>query len=84
MPRESDPDRPRARPGVRPCRVRHERNLAVANRTRVAKLDVASGSPAASAPVLKVALVAPSAKNDLAFTQSMVEAVQSLQTKYRP
>ncbi len=39
-------------------------------------------SPDASAPVLKVALVAPSAKNDLAFTQSMVEALQGLQSSY--
>ena len=44
----------------------------------------ASTAPAASATTatttLKVALVAPSAKNDLAFTQSMVAALQSLQT----
>ena len=38
----------------------------------------ASAAAAASTP-LKVALVAPSAKNDLAFTQSMVTALQSLQ-----
>jgi basic membrane lipoprotein Med (substrate-binding protein (PBP1-ABC) superfamily) len=31
---------------------------------------------------LKVAIVAPSAVNDLAFTQSMVDAVQSLKSKY--
>ncbi len=37
------------------------------------------GSPAKS---LKVAIVAPSATNDLAFTQSMVDAVNSLKTKY--
>ncbi len=50
--------------------------------TSTSPSGTSAGSPAASAPVLKVALVAPSAKNDLAFTQSMVEAVQSLQTKY--
>ncbi len=41
-----------------------------------------AASSAASAPTLKVALVAPSAVNDLAFTQSMVEAVNSLKTSY--
>jgi len=39
-------------------------------------------SPSPAATTLKVALVAPSAVNDLAFTQSMVEAVNSLKTKY--
>ena len=40
----------------------------------------ASAAPATSAATttLKVALVAPSAKNDLAFTQSMVDALQGL------
>ena len=47
----------------------------------------ASSAPAASAaavsgPPLKVALVAPSAQNDLAFTQSMVEALKSMQAQY--
>jgi basic membrane protein A len=37
---------------------------------------------ASSAPVLKVALVAPSAVNDLAFTQSMVAALDSLKATY--
>ena len=42
-----------------------------------------SPSPsAAAATTLRVALVAPSAVNDLAFTQSMVEAVNSLKAKY--
>jgi basic membrane lipoprotein Med (substrate-binding protein (PBP1-ABC) superfamily) len=43
----------------------------------------ASSAPTAS-PVstIKVAVVAPSAVNDLAFTQSMVEAVNSLKTEY--
>jgi basic membrane protein A len=40
-----------------------------------------SPSPAA-ATTLKVALVAPSSVNDLAFTQSMVEAVNSLKGKF--
>jgi len=39
-------------------------------------------SPSAAATTLKVALVAPSAVNDLAFTQSMVEALNSLKGKY--
>jgi basic membrane lipoprotein Med (substrate-binding protein (PBP1-ABC) superfamily) len=45
----------------------------------------ASSAPSPSAPAattFKVALVAPSAVNDLAFTQSMVEALNSLKTKY--
>ncbi len=42
-----------------------------------------AATPAASAaPVLKVALVAPSAVNDLAFTQSMVAALNSLKKAY--
>ena len=50
---------------------------------------VASGTLAGAAttsrsvtPQLKVALIAPSAHNDLAFTQSMYTALKSLQTKY--
>jgi basic membrane lipoprotein Med (substrate-binding protein (PBP1-ABC) superfamily) len=50
---------------------------------------VASGTLAGAAttsksvtPQLKVALIAPSAHNDLAFTQSMYSALKSLQTKY--
>ena len=39
-------------------------------------------SPSPAAVTLKVAVVAPSAVNDLAFTQSMVEALNSLKTKY--
>jgi basic membrane protein A len=35
-----------------------------------------------TAPQLKVALIAPSAHNDLAFTQSMYAALKSLQSKY--
>jgi basic membrane lipoprotein Med (substrate-binding protein (PBP1-ABC) superfamily) len=38
----------------------------------------AGASPSAAAEPLKVAIVAPSATNDLAFTQSMVDAVNSL------
>ncbi len=36
----------------------------------------------AALPQLKVALIAPSAHNDLAFTQSMYSAIKQLQTKY--
>jgi basic membrane protein A len=39
-------------------------------------------SASSSLPVLKVALVAPSAVNDLAFTQSMVAALEQLKTSY--
>jgi len=45
----------------------------------------AAGSPATTAaatPTIKVALVAPSAVNDLAFTQSMVAALDSLKQQY--
>jgi basic membrane lipoprotein Med (substrate-binding protein (PBP1-ABC) superfamily) len=45
----------------------------------VASAPTSSGPPAA---IFKVALVAPSAVNDLAFTQSMVEALNSLKAKY--
>jgi len=43
-----------------------------------------TGSAAAtrSSPTLKVALIAPSATNDLAFTQSMYSALEALQAKY--
>jgi len=57
--------------------------------TAAATLLVAVGSLAGSAagttrgsPQLKVALIAPSATNDLAFTQSMYSALKSLQAKY--
>jgi len=57
--------------------------------TAAAALLVAVGSLAGSAagttrsaPQLKVALIAPSATNDLAFTQSMYSALKSLQAKY--
>lgn len=42
----------------------------------------APGSSAPAAAPLKVALVTPSAVSDLAFTQSMVEALDSLKTQY--
>jgi basic membrane protein A len=54
----------------------------------IAALTVVMGAPAAAAPTtpaasqLKVALIAPSAHNDLAFTQSMYAALQSLKAKY--
>ena len=44
--------------------------------------SAAATSPSPAATTIKVALVAPSAVNDLAFTQSMVEAVNSLKGKY--
>jgi basic membrane lipoprotein Med (substrate-binding protein (PBP1-ABC) superfamily) len=54
-----------------------------------AALLVATGSLAGAAagttrssPQLKIALIAPSAHNDLAFTQSMYSALKSLQAKY--
>ena len=57
--------------------------------TAAAALLVATGSLAGAAsgttrssPQLKVALIAPSAHNDLAFTQSMYSALKSLQSKY--
>jgi len=40
------------------------------------------GSSSSATPTLKVALVAPSAVNDLAFTQSMVEALNTVKAKY--
>ncbi len=39
-------------------------------------------TPSAAATPFKIAIVAPSATNDLAFTQSMVDAVNSLKSKY--
>jgi basic membrane protein A and related proteins len=54
----------------------------------VASVVAAAGTFAGSAPAtpgatqLKVALVAPSAHNDLAFTQSMYSALKTLQAKY--
>ena len=40
------------------------------------------GGTTAPAETLKVALIAPSATNDLAFTQSMYDALKRLETKY--
>ena len=55
----------------------------------VAALLVAAGTLAGAAagktrstPQLKVALIAPSAHNDLAFTQSMYSALEALKTKF--
>ncbi|MGO9660772.1 MAG: BMP family lipoprotein [Acidimicrobiales bacterium] len=45
-------------------------------------MSAAPAGAASTMPVLKVALVAPSAVNDLAFTQSMVAALDSLKTSY--
>jgi basic membrane protein A and related proteins len=51
----------------------------------VAALAVAAvptATPKSQAPQLKVALIAPSAHNDLAFTQSMYHALRNLQKKF--
>ena len=45
--------------------------------------SVAPAGAATPMTTLKVALVAPSAVNDLAFTQSMVSALESLKTSYK-
>lgn len=45
-------------------------------------LNGAAAPAARSTTTLKVALIAPSAHNDLAFTQSMYAALKTLQTKY--
>jgi basic membrane lipoprotein Med (substrate-binding protein (PBP1-ABC) superfamily) len=45
--------------------------------------SVAPAGAASPTTTLKVALVAPSAVNDLAFTQSMVSALESLKTSYK-
>ena len=45
----------------------------------IAPASAPAASTSATGSVLKVALVGPSAKNDLAFTQSMVDALQGLQ-----
>ncbi len=53
--------------------------------TAVAALAVAAvptATPKSHAPQLKVALIAPSAHNDLAFTQSMHHALLNLQKKF--
>jgi len=42
----------------------------------------AAAAPASNGATLKVALIAPSAHNDLAFTQSMYAALQQLKSKY--
>ena len=43
---------------------------------------VPTATPKSHAPQLKVALIAPSAHNDLAFTQSMYHALQNLQKQF--
>jgi basic membrane lipoprotein Med (substrate-binding protein (PBP1-ABC) superfamily) len=50
--------------------------------TSSAAVASAATSSAVPGAVFKVALIAPSAVNDLAFTQSMVEALNSLKAKY--
>ncbi|HUB72214.1 MAG TPA: BMP family protein [Acidimicrobiales bacterium] len=56
--------------------------LVVPALTTTTIVSTAPAGGASSMPALKVAVVAPSAVNDLAFTQSMVAALQSLQKSY--
>ncbi|HYA45208.1 MAG TPA: BMP family protein, partial [Acidimicrobiales bacterium] len=56
--------------------------LAVPAAMATAIVGAAPSGAAGSMPTLKVALVAPSAVNDLAFTQSMVAALESLKASY--
>jgi basic membrane protein A and related proteins len=48
----------------------------------LAAVAVPAAAPASHTATLKVALIAPSAHNDLAFTQSMYAALQTLKAKY--
>ena len=48
----------------------------------VLAVTVSAASSKSAATKLKVALIAPSAHNDLAFTQSMYHALQNMQKKY--
>ena len=60
-------------------------SLTAAAAALVVATGLLAGSAAATAqstPQLKVALIAPSATNDLAFTQSIYSALTSLQAKY--
>ena len=52
------------------------------NNTATSNPGGSTGTTTAATRTLKVAIVAPSATNDLAFTQSMVDAVNSLKSKY--
>lgn len=62
---------------------RRSRLVVAATAAVVATATVAGANAATSAtPTFRVALVAPSAHNDLAFTQSMYTALESLQKKY--
>jgi basic membrane protein A len=50
--------------------------------TALAVAAVPTATPRSHAPQLRVALIAPSAHNDLAFTQSMYHALQNLQKQF--
>jgi len=71
-----------------PIRSKPKRSLSWLLATVIAGALVLFAMPASAKPTspaasqLKVALVAPSAHNDLAFTQSMYSALKTLQAKY--
>ncbi len=56
--------------------------MALVFATTVFALPAAAAPTAPTAATMKVALIAPSAHNDLAFTQSMYAALQQLKAKY--
>jgi basic membrane protein A and related proteins len=56
--------------------------LILAGVAALAVAAVPTATPKSQAPQLKVALIAPSAHNDLAFTQSMYHALRNLQKKF--
>ncbi len=56
--------------------------LILAGVAALAVAAVPAATPKSQAPQLKVALIAPSAHNDLAFTQSMYHALRNLQKKF--
>lgn len=56
--------------------------VALVSATTVFALPAAAAPTARTAATMRVALIAPSAHNDLAFTQSMYAALQHLKAKY--
>ncbi len=67
-------------PSTAPAASAAPASAAPASAAPSAAASAAPASAATSATPLKVALIAPSAKNDLNWTQSMVAALQSLQS----
>jgi basic membrane lipoprotein Med (substrate-binding protein (PBP1-ABC) superfamily) len=66
-----------------PRRVTLQVALAAVLVSAVAMMAIpAAAAPVSPATTMKVALIAPSAHNDLAFTQSMYAALQQLKAKY--